>query len=204
MTRILSSSDQNQDDLEANIFARRTNGCLIWSFATFCIAIIGGMLFVFLFATNCQPSTFSPSLSQIKQLATATIIYTSDYDDVHPHATSMPSVRAMVNPYFKNRRLFLPIPQYSTSPSFNFNTAGVWIYEQPLGQKELLQSFQSVVWYAPITSSNSYGVVMSSFDSSSRHVSTEKFLHYIQPQFPRKATLSPANYLADQDPLKEN
>jgi hypothetical protein len=204
MTRILSFSDQYEADIEAKKFASRTNGCLFWSFATFCIANIGGMLFVFLFTTNCQPSPYSHSLSNIKQIATSTIIYTSDYDEVLPNATSMPSVRAMLAPYSKNPKLYKPIPKVSDAPIFNFNVAGVENSATPIGQKEPLQSVQSVVWYAAITSPKSYGVVMSSFDSSSRPVSTEKFLHYIQPQFTHKATLAPANYLANQDPLKGN
>ncbi len=201
MNRILFLSDQTQDDPESKIFVRRTNRCLIWFLAVPLFTFIIGLLLFLLFGTNCAPTPYTHSLSNIKQIATSTVIYTSDYDDVHPNATSMPSLRAMVYPYLKNRNLFLPIHQKSASPSFNFNVAGVENFAIPIGQIEPLQSFQSVVWYATVTSSNSYGVVMSSFDTGSRHVSTDKFLKYCQPQFLRKATLAPANYLNDQDPV---
>jgi|GEM_PF-2058461 len=202
MTRILSFSDQTPADLEAEKSASRTNGCLGWLIGILLIAIIAAILYP-LFAQHQHTGPGTAALSNLRQLATATIIYTTDYDDRFPHATALPGIRASIMPYCKNINLFKPTHQ-SSAPEFNFNYSGTTLDQIPIGNSDVLTREKTTIWYAISKIKDKPGAFHSRIDSSAKFSQYQPFFESFQYQFDRTdVTLAPADYLADQDPLRK-
>jgi hypothetical protein len=154
-------------------------------------------------------------LSQLKQISSAIILYTEDNDKRFPHATSMPTLRAQLVDYTKSSHdkktrpdIFKGLPDHYTQPQFNFNLAGVKITgdQLPLLPSGTLPTEQATLAYSvPIEKSNIHAIAVYA-DCHARAVTKSKpftFADLLGPQFERTGvTLAPANYLANQDPLK--
>ncbi len=165
-----------------------------------------GIIALVLYPVYVQPRQNdhrTTALSNIKQLGTSIIIYQSDNDDRFPHSTTMPGLRASIMPYCKNISLFQPNHQ-STAAQFNFNYAGVVLSQKPLGSNEALEPNQTTVWYAQSIIKAKPGVFRAMTDGSVKHTLLEPLLDSLNYQFDRsKVTLAPADYLVNEDPLKD-
>lgn len=146
------------------------------------------------------------ALSNVKQLATGTIIYQADYDDLYPPASGMPAVRVVLQPYLKNDNLFKPIENISTVPLFNFNLAGVDATLLPAYPDSKVQNIDEIaIWSSYLTGKNPEWIVAFA-DSGTKRIKLKDFdkvARAFQGQFDRKGVkLWPADYLQAQDPLK--
>ncbi|MBX3114752.1 MAG: hypothetical protein KF836_09330 [Fimbriimonadaceae bacterium] len=146
-------------------------------------------------------------LSNQKQIATAIIIYAIDNDETFPLASSMLTLRAQLNSYVKRKESFLPYKKYTTIPQFNFNLAGVKNTLPPFPGTEQREPNEVAIWYSAVVAAP-YGFLVAHADSSVKFYPAAKHAEYqnlLAPQFDRKGIqLLPPDYLADQDPLKEN
>lgn len=137
----------------------------------------------------------------------ATMQYAADHDEVLPAATSMPTIRALVQPYTDSMPVF---EFYSPAPSFaqfNFNLAGVSTSLPPFPGTRQTNAYQVVTWHSQLPM-GPRRVAIVTFDGKPKVLEPderEKFQRLLAPQFDRKGVkLFPPDYLADKDPLKEN
>lgn len=71
-------------------------------------------------------SAKTTSMSNIKQLGTATMIYLADYDDEFPYVESTPYFQSVVYPYCKNREVFRSLnPNGPGDFRYNVGVAGL-------------------------------------------------------------------------------
>ncbi|MFM9874181.1 MAG: hypothetical protein ACKVQS_12035 [Fimbriimonadaceae bacterium] len=152
------------------------------------------------------PSTYmAAAVSNLKQIRTATIIYTTDYDDRYPHATAMAGHRSSIYPYVKNIEILKPQPNINSEYLFNFNLAGANIESKPLGYPPTFDTSIVTAYYSFITNKKVKGEVIQAYMDTHVNITTRaKLFTNFQYQYDRKGvTLAPTDYLADQDPLKE-
>lgn len=143
-------------------------------------------------------------LSSIKQLGTGTLIYVADYDEQFPIATQMPGLRATLFPYIKNAELFKEIPLKTGPKEFNFNFAAVNTAALPIGASTQPAVDETTIWYCISANKEKPGAFHSRIDSSVKFITLPTLFQTFQYQYPRKHdSLAPADYLADEDPLKE-
>lgn len=87
--------------------------------------------------TSATPSSArSESLSRIKQLGTAAMIYLADYDDEFPFVESTPYFQSVVYPYCKNREIFKSLnPNGPGDFRYNVGIAGLnsTVIDDPAG-----------------------------------------------------------------------
>lgn len=170
-------------------------------------------LFLILFASVSTFAYFKTSqkisnprtigISHVKQLATSTVIYQSDNDGLYPATSSMPGTRSVLIPYVKSKELFEGYVGSHTRPLYNFNVAGVHESLPPYpGTTQ--QELQSVgVFFARSIKKPGY-FYLSRGDSSVKATKAIDLQFALSHQFDRRGVvLMPADYLADQDPLKE-
>jgi len=164
----------------------------------------------------------SAARSILINLANANSFYVSDHDGRFPAASSMPTLRALLQPYEES--VFSQKMHYSSGdsrklnwrpqknfwdPSFNFNLASVSYDDalKPIGFGTV-ESSEIVVFFITDSELNR----ITGVDLANRHIryseslklKEEDFYRHISYQFDRKgAKLFPPDYLADQDPLKE-
>ncbi|MBX3114749.1 MAG: type II secretion system protein [Fimbriimonadaceae bacterium] len=146
------------------------------------------------------------ALINVKQIATGTIIYQADYDDLYPPASGMPAVRVVLEPYTKNHDLFKPVEDISTTPQFNFNLAGVDGALLPAYHGSKAQNVNEIaMWSSYLTGKNPEWIIAFA-DSGTKRIKLKDFdkvAQAFQGQFDRKGVkLWPADYLQPQDPLK--
>lgn len=145
------------------------------------------------------------SLHQIKEICNGLAIYVTDYDDRFPATSAMPGTRAVLHPYLKNRLLFEGSSTHYSEPTYNFSVAGVEAsLPRYFGAKQ--QDVSKVgVWQAQVFK-NTPGTCISFADTHAKFFpveQSEKVIDAFDDQFDRLgATLMPANYLAEYDPLK--
>ncbi|MFM9874179.1 MAG: hypothetical protein ACKVQS_12025 [Fimbriimonadaceae bacterium] len=185
----------------------------------FLLVIVCVVIFMIIYPFQYHPNGAARKtqmFSQLKQLGIATSLYLEDFDKQFPHATSMPTFRAQIIEYTKyspddNSRpeIFKAMPGHYTEPQFNFNLAGV---KAPNEQLPLLPSgklaFEQTIlaFSAPIDKESNVRVIVVHANTSTRAFMKNNpitFTDLLGPQFNRKGvTLAPADYLANQDPLK--
>lgn len=160
--------------------------------------------------------------SILRNISNANSIYMNDYDGRFFPATSMSTVRALLQPYEK--QIFSQgVNKYSSDskkfswsshdkfsePYFNFNLAGLSSSDalNPMGFGAV-DHHEIMVFF--INDSELNGISALDIDSrpirshDSYTLNSEDFLRKMSYQFDRKGvTLFPPNYPADQDPLKE-
>lgn len=165
------------------------------------IFVLFGILYPVLLSSR-PVSNKTQQMANLKQLATATIIYSSDYDETFPASSSMATTRALLVPYSKSKSLYNPIVG-STAPEFNFNVSGV-NSDYKLLSKDDVSPNQVALWHSTLHDPFAFTVAMC--DSSVKSFKQEQQDQYFESlayQFDRKGiALFPADYLADQDPLK--
>ncbi len=155
-------------------------------------------------------------LVQLKQIGSATNLYVEDNDNRLPHASSMPTYRAQVVVYTSNDGkqtpdIFREIPDLFTSPQFNFNLAGVKLdgYDIPLIPDGVMPTEKAALAFSiPLVNEINSSAIVVYVNGGARSIrgnSSTTYSDIFEPQFDRsKATLAPANYLADRDPLKKS
>ncbi|QYK54058.1 MAG: hypothetical protein KF824_03980 [Fimbriimonadaceae bacterium] len=147
------------------------------------------------------------SLSNHKQVATSLLIYSADNEGTYPNGSGMPTIRVQLTPFTKRKELFIPHKNYTTTPYFNFNLAGVKDTLPPYPGTEQREPAEVAMWYSHILA-KPYGFIVAHADSSVKFYSAAKHGEYrnlLVPQFDRKGVqLLPPDYHADQDPLKES
>lgn len=178
------------------------------------VIVVIGLIFVVLvvpFPRHYPSLNNAFTRSNLKQLTVAILIYQSDYDDRIPHATSMPTFRAQIDPYVKNKSVYNGIKNYSQNPTLNFNVSGISIPENasvPLAATSApLPPEQVLTLYTLITDPKSKDFCFAAYaDTHAKPLKQPQQLTYaLSFQFDRiGVTLAPADYLADQDPLKAN
>lgn len=150
------------------------------------------------------PSPRMQAFSNVKHIGTATRIYADDFDSVLPNATSMPTIRAQLAPYCKTG-VWNAVPETSTNPTFNFNVAGFNLSEgNQLGTNQSPSEVLTPVFYSLlIKPNNEYNVIRATLAGNTKKIPLEQLLDELSIQLERDPkSLAPANYLADQDPLK--
>ena len=92
---------------------------------------LGGVLIlgstVFGLGTQVRPAKNKEealALARIKQVALATIMYQSDYDDLLPRVSSTQQIKKLIFPYIKNETMF-ESPRKGGKFVFNLNIGGV-------------------------------------------------------------------------------
>ncbi len=71
------------------------------------------------------------ALSNVKELATASLMYSQDYDDLYPHVTSTKDAKVVLSPYVKDENVFKS-PREGAALNYNLNIGGSaakWIEE---------------------------------------------------------------------------
>jgi hypothetical protein len=162
-------------------------------------------------------ATKTQMLSNLNQIGIATLLYREDNDSSFPHASSMPTFRAQISKYLKspsspaiNSTIFKGIKNEFTEPQFNFNLAGVKVndYLLPLVPSKSINVDEAVLGFSfPFVSDVNCKAVVVYADTLARSIPNNKSFSYsdfLGTQFSRpNITLAPADYLADQDPLKK-
>jgi hypothetical protein len=173
------------------------------------IGILGALAFgyqLFAILPHRHPPTFqlTAQISNLKQISTGTMIYTTDFDDRYPHATAMPGHRASIFPYLKNAKILQPQKDITTEYTFNFNLAGADPESKPLGYPKAFDTSNITAYYSFITNKELKGEVIQAYmDTHVKTTTRAKLFTNFQYQFDRtNITLAPPEYLADQDPLK--
>lgn len=143
----------------------------------------------------------SQVLSNVKETSHAIYIYSTDNDDRLPHATSMPTLRAQLKSYtgdngdihWKSNKDFL-------ANIFNFNLSGVKI--STIAPLNAHQSRHVLLYRIP--KGNVHMPMVADPETGTKSMKIEQLLQSLQYQYDRKGiTLAPADYLAEQDPLKK-
>ncbi|MBX3114753.1 MAG: hypothetical protein KF836_09335 [Fimbriimonadaceae bacterium] len=171
-------------------------------------AVILAFVLILVFPIQSEPSISSTTyaLSNVKQIAITTLIYQSDYDERFLATSAMPCTRAVLMPYIKNSQFFDSRESRFGRPQFNFNVAGVTSALTPYPGTKQLEPTEVAVWSNHVYGQYK-GIVVSRADSSAKSYRPEKYaevLALFEGQFDRRGVvLMPADYLADQDPLKE-
>lgn len=165
------------------------------------------LAFVFPIVIEPGSSYKTWALSNIKLIATSTQIYQSDYDERFPATSAMPGTRAVLMPYTKNGDFFNSQKDKFDRPQFNFAVAGVTLALTPYPGTKQLELDEVAVWSNTVLGEKS-GMIVGRADTSARFYPPEKLAEaflLFEGQFDRKGvTLISADYLADQDPLKES
>lgn len=181
-----------------------------------CLLMIGTVLFLVfapIGAISKEQAMKIATISRIKQLSAATLLYASAFDGRLPAASSMPSVRALLKSYHESSTPpdFKGIPQFSTSPQFNFNLAGVVSNldkVQVLGSVAPVPSGEVAMWTSQILPKDYAGIIVGFLDGSAKSFKLsdiEGIQTGLSYQYDRKGVkLLPSDYMADQDPLKES
>jgi hypothetical protein len=173
-----------------------------------CIGLVGPSM-VHVFISAKVTALWSQNMTRIRQLATSLTIYSADFDERCPHATTMQSHRALISPYVSDIDAFKKV-ENSTTPQFNFNMAGVKLEDTPINPIRPVDRFdnQANPLYFAIQHRGAYPDLFIAYSDLSvihREISDVFGPSMIfSPQYDRKGvTLAHADYLADQDPLKK-
>ncbi|MBX3114754.1 MAG: hypothetical protein KF836_09340 [Fimbriimonadaceae bacterium] len=168
--------------------------------------LVIGVLSALLFPVFAQPKVADEGMdrseSRYASLATALIIYASDFDDTFPAASSEKTLRALTYEYVKNKTVYEP-GIHAGKANFNFNLAGVSMGAPPYpGSIKVEPSRVIVTWARNPKKQDEFFVY---YLANGRGTLTSlELLKALEPQFDRRGVvLMPADYLADQDPLKE-
>jgi hypothetical protein len=130
-------------------------------------------------------------MSHLRIWVNSTQIYAADNNDRLPNPSSFSSARAMVASYG-----YRDVAWSYRDPCFNLNLSGV-----ALATIES-KGTEGVYWYC-IPTKAEFPYILSS-PNSSRQSDPSSLAQLLSIQYDRKGvTLAPAEYLADQDPLKE-
>jgi len=144
-------------------------------------------------------------LSNLKQIANATLAYASDNDELLPPASSLATMRALHKLYIPDKALYVGKRGFTNDLEFNFSAAGVNTNFPPYPGTTQAEPNEVALWYAmPLAAAR--GPFVARGDSSVKSIPLKQFDEFRKlfvPQFDRKgAKLFPPEYLADQDPLK--
>jgi len=170
------------------------------------IFLLGGYA-LFLALSPSSPKQKALAMANVKQIGTGLLIYAGYHDGHFPIATSSPGLRGALVPYVKEQNPFIPVKNYATTPTFNFNLAGASQKHLPIGEAENFDLDSVVSAYSVINkpSSPEQSVMASRLDSSAKTISMVVLMKSLEYQFDRTGvTLAPPDYLADQDPLKNS
>jgi len=144
----------------------------------------------------------SQALSNVKSTSYAIFIYSTDFDDRLPNATSMPTLRAQTKSYTgENGDIHWKSDIDFLANTFNFNLSGVKIASiAPIDSDQV----EHVLLYR-IPRGNAHRPMVARLDTSTKSMKIEQLLQSLQIQYNRTdITLAPADYLAEQDPQTKN
>jgi len=157
------------------------------------------------FLIRHEPQYPRQAMANIKQIGTATLIYSSDYDERFPATSAMPGTRAVLMPYTKNGGLFESQKDKFARPQFNFAVAGVTSVLTPYPGTKQLELTEVAVW-SNLVMGETPGMIVGRADTSAKFYGPDNLkeaMILFEGQFDRKGVkLFPPDYLADQDPLK--
>lgn len=165
--------------------------------------LVIGVLGALLFPIFAQPKLHDHNRTDRNyfHIAGAIQTYATDYDDIYPPATSEPTLRVLIYPYLRSDYYFLTGKK--TGPvHFNFNLAGVSVTAPPYPNQDTVDLDDVVLAYARNPQKrDEFFVAYGNWNNST--LTSSQLLKALKPQFDRKGViLMPADYLADQDPLK--
>ncbi|MBS1705724.1 MAG: hypothetical protein JST40_07600 [Armatimonadetes bacterium] len=138
------------------------------------------------------------TLSNMKQVCLATIMYAGDNDDLYPGVQSTASARAVLLPYVKNKEVFQS--QNPAKSEFRFNCAlasvNAEIIEYPA---------ETILWYET-TPWEDGSRIIGYTDGHAKSVGSSEWEDLeptLRNTYPRSAGLLPMDYMLDSDPLKK-
>lgn len=138
------------------------------------------------------------TLSNVKQMCLATIMYASDYDDVLPYVQSTAAVRFVTHPYIKSREIFKTANPNGGEIRFNMAVAGVEMAAIPEPANTIL-FYESTPWPDGTR-------VVGYVDGHARKVPMadwERESASLKLKLPRKTKPLPADWGVKEDPLKD-
>ncbi|QYK54060.1 MAG: hypothetical protein KF824_03990 [Fimbriimonadaceae bacterium] len=171
---------------------------------------ITGMPHIFRSAKSAARS--SEAMSRLRSLSQANSLYMNYFDGVFMPASSMATVRALLQPYApgKSSDINWQASENFSEPQFNFNLAGVSSENvlSPLGYKSVETDDILVFYVSDYEFNRIFGVDLGNKFlrySESFSLNETDFLRHLSYQFDREGVkLFPPDYLAEQDPLKES
>ncbi|MBX3114750.1 MAG: hypothetical protein KF836_09320 [Fimbriimonadaceae bacterium] len=148
---------------------------------------------------------------QLRNLSNANSLYMNDFEGVFMPASSMATVRALLQPYAsgKSSDISWQAAENFSEPHFNFNLAGVSSENvlSPFGYKSIETNEVVVFYISDLELNKVFGVDIGSKFlrySESYSLNETDFLRHLAYQFDRKGVkLFPPDYLPDHDQQKE-
>ncbi|QYK54057.1 MAG: hypothetical protein KF824_03975 [Fimbriimonadaceae bacterium] len=172
---------------------------LVWVLV---IGVLGVLLFPVFARPKVADEGMDRSQSRYAGLATALIIYASDFDDTFPAAASEQTLRALTYDYIKNHTVYEP-GIHAGKAMFNFNLAGVSMGAPPYHGGIKVEPSKVIVTWAR-NPKKQYEFFVYYLANERGTLTSSQLLKALEPQFDRRGVvLMPADYLADQDPLKD-
>lgn len=136
------------------------------------------------------------AIGNMKQLATALMLYSLDYDDILPGAQSTATVRALLLPYSKDKAIMRTLNPNGGQVLYNVSLGSVSISSIP-DVADTVCFYDSQPW-------PDGGRPAAFVDGSSRWFTKEGWVSMKQSilqTFPRAGKLLPADYMVKEDPL---
>lgn len=148
-------------------------------------------------------SSKTTARNNLKQVSTSLLIYSSCHDDVYPAAQSMPTFRAVLMPYLRNREFLLSRDHKQPFGTYNFSLSGV--FKSIIGQPESVPTLLATSAQCYSDLNHRSFLIVANVDGSvafHKYEEWDDITECFHLQFPRAAkAFFPPDYLADKDPI---